>query len=364
MTDDDLTYMHRAIDASRRARYTSPNPRVGAVVVSDGRIIGEGWHEGAGRPHAETQALAGIDATGATMYVTLEPCMHHGHTGPCAPAVAEAGVARVVVAVEDPDPRVAGKGIAHLRKAGVEVATGVGAVEAADAIAPYLHHRRTGRAFLTLKLAVGLDGRVAAADGTSRWITGAETRAYVHERRVEADAVLVGAGTALADDPSLTARDAQAPRQPVRIVADRAGRVPAGAKLFAEPRETLAPTRRADGTSHAAHDAVLSWKESGAEVLVLPATDAGVDVRALLEALGDRGFTEVFCEGGVTLATSLLRDGLVDRLELHTGAVMFGSGPSIGDLGLGTIDEASRWRRVRTVGSGDDVISVYAPEGA
>lgn len=377
MSEADINHMRRAIELSRRAPYTSPNPRVGAVLVREGRVVGEGWHEGSGTPHAETIALGGVDAAGATMYVTLEPCTHRGHTAPCAPAVVDAGVGRVVIGLEDPDARVAGSGVAYLRGRGVEVETGVAAAEIADLLAPYLKQRRSGRAFLTLKLASGLDGRIAAADGSSRWITGTHTRAYVHARRVEADAVLIGAGTALADDPALTARDADPIRQPVKVVVDSTGRVPASLALMREPRETLAPVRRPDGSfGRARHPSVIvatttavppdkriEWKDAGAEVVELPPAPEGVDVGALLDVLGERGFTEILCEGGAELATSLLRGGLVDRLEIHVGGVLLGrEGRQIGDLGIGTIADAPRWRRLSTTASGNDSILVYEPE--
>lgn len=377
MSEADIKHMRRAIEFSRRAPYTSPNPRVGAVVVRDGHVIGEGWHEGSGTPHAEAIALAGVEAAGATLYVTLEPCTHRGHTGPCAPAIVDAGVRRVVVGLEDPDPRVAGDGIAYLRARAVEVDAGMAASEISGLLAPYLKHRRTGRAFLTLKLATGLDGRIAAADGTSRWITSPETRAYVHARRVEADAVLIGAGTSLHDDPALTARDVDAIRQPVKVVVDSSGRVPPSLTLMRGPRETLAPTRRPDGsfgrarhpsvivatTTGVSHEKRIEWKDAGAEVVELPSVPDGVDIGALLDVLGERGFMEVFCEGGAELATSVVRRGLVDRLEIHVGGVLFGrEGRQIGDLGIATIADAPRWRRLSTFSSGNDSILVYEPE--
>ena len=375
MSEADRQHMCRAIELTRRARYTSPNPRVGAVLVRAGEVIGEGWHEGAGTAHAETMALEGASAEGATIYVTLEPCNHHGHTKPCTEALIEAGVARVVVGLIDPDPRVAGAGLARLIEAGIEVEHGLLADEIGSLLAPYVKQRTTGRAFLTLKLATGLDGRIAAADGTSRWITGPETRSYVHARRVEVDAVLIGAGTALADDPALTARDVDAPRQPVRVLADGSGRLPTTLAAFRRD-ETLAPTRRSDGsfgvarhpavmvatTDRVTHERSLEWKAAGAEVLVLPELDDGVDVGALLQVLGERGFVEVLCEGGAELATWLLRHGLVDRLEIHIGGLLLGDGPQIGDLGIPTIAEAPRWRRVSTFAAGNDSLIVYEPE--
>src|SRR5687768_16450232 len=193
--------MTRALELASRPPFTSPNPRVGAVVVRDGRVVSEGIHEGAGTPHAEVRALDGVDAIGATLYVNLEPCTHHGRTPPCAPAVIEAGIARAVIAIEDPDRRVAGKGIEMLRAAGLEVVVGTCAQAAGDLNRAYLHQRATKRPLVTLKLALSLDGKVAAANGSSKWITGAEARARVHARRLECDAVLIGAGTVLADDP-------------------------------------------------------------------------------------------------------------------------------------------------------------------
>ncbi|MGH2807694.1 MAG: bifunctional diaminohydroxyphosphoribosylaminopyrimidine deaminase/5-amino-6-(5-phosphoribosylamino)uracil reductase RibD, partial [Actinomycetota bacterium] len=205
---DDRFFMARAIELARIPLHTSPNPRVGAVVVRDGEVIGEGYHFGAGRPHAETEALRGVDdARGATVYVNLEPCMHRAETPPCAPALVEAGVARVVAALEDPDERVRGRGFEYLREHGVEVTGGVMAAEARALNAAFIHQRTTGRPLVTLKLALTIDGRLAASDGTSRWVTGPEARAVVHRRRAETDAILVGSGTVLADDPSLTARD-------------------------------------------------------------------------------------------------------------------------------------------------------------
>lgn len=345
-------YMERALELARRPAFTSPNPRVGAVVVRDGEVIGEGAHMGAGTAHAEAVALDGVDARGATVYVTLEPCNHHGRTPPCAPLLVDAGVARVVAAVEDPDPRVQGSGLDVLRAAGIEVATGVLAAEAERLNRPYLHHRRTGRTFVSLKLALTLDGHMTAADGSSQWITGPAARAIVHARRLECDAVLVGAGTILADDPRLTVRDVPAPRQPLRVVVDAKGRVPPTAALFdVSGGGTLVATSAA-----CPHDAQIAWKEAGAEVLVLPESTEGVDLTALTGALGERGVVEVLCEGGPRLASALLAAGLVGRLELHYGPLVTGGGLSLGDLGITSIDEALRFRTEDVARAGDDVL--------
>ena len=266
--DPDEAWMARAVTLAEGGRGTvSPNPMVGAVLVRDGRVVGEGFHRAAGQPHAEAVALAaaGAAAAGATCYVTLEPCAHHGRTPPCADALVAAGVARVVAAVPDPDPRVDGAGLARLRAAGVAVAVGAGAEAAATQNAAYLTHRRLGRPRVTLKAAASLDGKVAAPDGTSKWITGPAARADAHRLRAEADAVMVGAGTALADDPRLTVRlPGWAGRQPLRVLVDAAGRVGADGHLFDGEAETLVAT-----TPAAPPAAVEAWKAAGAEVLIV-----------------------------------------------------------------------------------------------
>ena len=356
---DDERPMRRAIEIARGPAFTSPNPRVGAVLVRDGRILSEGAHEGAGTPHAEAVAIAGGgDVSGATCYVTLEPCSHHGRMPPCAPAIVEAGITRVVAAIEDPDPRVSGGGVAYLRDRGVEVVVGVLEREASDLNAPYLHHRRTGRPLVTLKLALTLDGRAAAADGSSRWITGAESRREVHRRRREVDAVMVGAGTVVTDDPSLTVRDVPATRQPARVVLDPSGRVDPSARVFSDEGEVIVLT-----TERSGHDRHVAWKEAGAEIVVLPEKDGRVDLGALVERFATTGWLEVMCEGGGELATALLRADLVDRLELYTGPVLAGSGgPDIGDLGIATLDAAPRFRLVSVDRFENDIRAMYVKE--
>ena len=355
MIPQDELHMARALELARLAPFTSPNPRVGAVVVRDDEVVAEGAHLGAGTPHAEAVALAGIDGRDATLYVNLEPCNHHGRMPPCAPAIAEAGVRRVVAAIPDPDPRVSGSGFAFLRARGVEVIEGVLADKAAWLNAPFLHHRRTGRTFITLKLASTLDGRLAARDGSSRWITNEETRRFVHARRLEADAVLVGSGTILADDPSLTVREMEAPRQPLALVLDSRGRIPAKAGIFARGDVVMVTTVSCP------HDKQLEWKEAGAEVLVLPASEGRVDLAALVTETGRRGLLEIFCEGGATLATELIRQEMVDRLELHLGPKIVGpGGPSLGDVGVETMPAAAGFRLVEAHVSGDDVVATYA----
>ena len=354
---DDERFMKAAIELALAPRFTSPNPRVGSVIVMDGEIVAGAAHEGPGTPHAEVAALAAApDARGATCYVTLEPCAHHGRTPPCAPALVDAGIVRVVAALEDPDDRVAGRGFEYLRSHGVRVDAGVAAREAEDMNVAYLHQRRTGTPLVTVKLALTLDGRLAAPDGSSVWITGDEARAVVHRRRQEVDAVMVGAGTVATDDPSLTVRDVPAGRQPARVIVDSKGRVDTGSSVFAPGAEVIVAT-----TDASPHDRHVAWKEAGAEVLVLPRRDGGVDLDALLEELSRRSWLEIMCEGGGELATSLLRHDLVQRLEIYHGAVLAGrGGPDIGALGIDSLTRAPRFRLVTHQRLGDDLRAIYA----
>lgn len=349
--DADERYMTRALELAAAAPFTSPNPRVGAVVVRDDRVLAQGAHLGAGTPHAEAVALQDADARGSTLYVNLEPCTHQGRMPPCAPAIVEAGVARVVIATEDPDPRVAGQGISFLRAQGIEVTDGTCAPEAEELNAAYLHQRRTGRPLLTLKLALSLDGKLGAADGTSRWITGEQARRQVHRRRLGADAILVGAGTVVTDDPALTAREVDAQRQPARVLCDSSGRVPPTARVFGEGEVVVMTTIASP------HPVKTRWKEAGAEVVVVPEDrHGGVDLRAVVENLGQRGWLEVYCEGGAGLATSLLRDDLVDRLELFFGPLLLGGdGIGLGPLGVESMDRAERWETISSASLGADV---------
>lgn len=349
--------MQRALalaDAVRRT--TAPNPWVGCVILRDGEIVGEGATASPGGPHAEAAAVAaaGERARGGTAVVTLEPCAHTGRTGPCSDALLDAGVSRVVVALEDPDVRVRGSGIARLRARGVSVEVGPGAVEAARSLAPYLHHRRTGRAYCLLKTATSLDGRTTAADGSSRWITGPEARADALELRADSQAVVVGSGTALADLPALTARDVTAPvaRPPLRVLLDARGRVGATGPLF-DP--SLAPTLVLT-TEGAAAAAVDAWRAAGAKVdVVAPgASGRGVDLTATLEVLGSHGVLQAMVEGGASLHGALLAAGLVDRLVAYVAPVALGADgrPAFAGPGPAGVAEAPRWtllshRRVR-----------------
>jgi diaminohydroxyphosphoribosylaminopyrimidine deaminase/5-amino-6-(5-phosphoribosylamino)uracil reductase len=354
-TDDDG--MARALARAAEVPFTSPNPRVGAVVVRDGQIIAEGSHRGPGHAHAEAAALESVDATGATVYVTLEPCVHHGRTPPCVPALVTASVARVVVAMEDPDPRMRGEGLKQLKADGIEVVTGVRADEAAELNAAYVHQRITGRVYLRLKLALTLDGRLAAPDRSARWITGGEARARVHQRRASADAIMVGAGTVAADDPRLTARSGSLSRRPARVIIDSSGSTRPDARVFDPGGEIIVAT-----TARCPHETQTAWKEKGAEVLVLAESPEGVDLGALLRSLSERGWLEVLCEGGARLATSLLAGGHVDRLELHYGPLLAGrGGPDLGDLGTTTLRDALRWDVTAMERAGDDMLLSLTP---
>ncbi len=311
--------MARALELARRGMYTTtPNPRVGCVVVQDGAIVGEGWHERAGEPHAEIHALraAGTQARGATAFVTLEPCAHQGRTPPCNQALIAAKVARVVAAMRDPNPLVAGRGIAALDAAGIATTCGVLETEAQELNAGFVSRMTRGRPWLRLKIAASLDGRTALANGHSQWITGADARRDGHLWRARACGVLTGVGTVRDDDPQLTVRDVETPRQPVRIVVDSRLETPASARV-------LGPgTLIAAAVDDPARARALS--ERGAEVIVLPNAAGKVDLAALLRELARREMNEIHVEAGVRLNGSLLREGLVDELLVYIAPRVLG----------------------------------------
>jgi diaminohydroxyphosphoribosylaminopyrimidine deaminase/5-amino-6-(5-phosphoribosylamino)uracil reductase len=310
--------MRRALALARRGRYTAaPNPMVGAVVVAaDGSIAGEGWHRRAGEPHAEVLALAaaGERARGAAVHVTLEPCAHFGRTPPCADALVAAGVAKVVASHRDPDRRTAGRGFAQLAAAGIEIEVGAAAEAALELNLAYLTHRLRHRPAVTLKWAASLDGKTATATGASRWITGDAARRRALELREEHDAVLVGSGTVLADDPLLTRRLGLAGRANLRVVLDRRLRVPPGARLFTGAGEVAIFTESRDADKRAALEA------RGARVLVLPA----VEPRAVLVELGGRGVSSVLVEGGGEVAASFVASGLWERVVAFVAPKLVG----------------------------------------
>ncbi|MBE9608666.1 bifunctional diaminohydroxyphosphoribosylaminopyrimidine deaminase/5-amino-6-(5-phosphoribosylamino)uracil reductase RibD [Chitinilyticum piscinae] len=351
-TAQDHGYMQRAIDIAALGLYTTtPNPRVGCVIVRDGHVVGEGWHARAGEPHAEVHALrqAGELARGATAYVTLEPCSHHGRTPPCADALLAAGVARVIAAMRDPNPLVAGRGLARLAAAGVAVASGLLQAQALAQNAGFISRMVRQRPWLRLKTACSLDGRTALANGESKWITGAAARADVQRWRARSCAMLTGIGTVLADDPQLTVRDFPVERQPLRVVLDRELRTPPSAKLLAMPGVLLF-TAAQDATRQAA------LRERGAEIVMLPVAGNRLPLAMVLAALAQRGCNEVMLEAGATLAGSALRAGLVDELLLYQAPVLLGDpGRGVASLELASMQDKLVPRVIERRMLGDDL---------
>jgi diaminohydroxyphosphoribosylaminopyrimidine deaminase/5-amino-6-(5-phosphoribosylamino)uracil reductase len=326
-SDFDRFAMQRALTlAARGLETTDPNPRVGCVIAQRGRVIGEGWHERAGEAHAEVAALrtAGGQAAGATAYVTLEPCSHHGRTPPCVEALIAARVARVVIGALDPNPLVDGQGAAALRAAGIVVESGLLEAEAAELNAGFFRRMRHGRPLIRVKLAMSLDGRTALANGESRWITGEAAREDVQRWRARSSAVLTGVGTVLADDPRLDVRlpaeGGAARRQPLRIVLDTQLRTPAGARLFESPGEVLILTALASPDDARA----ASLTARGARLESLPLEGNRVALSAALDRLGELELNEVLVEAGATLAGELLRQSLADELLLYVGPRLLG----------------------------------------
>lgn len=358
----DLAHMRAALALARRGLgSTWPNPSVGCVIVRNGRVVGRGVTGAGGRPHAEQLALAmaGPAARGATAYVTLEPCAHHGRTPPCADALIAAGVARVVAATGDPFEAVDGRGLARLREAGVTVELGLLAEEAEGVAAGFLTRVRLGRPLVTLKLASTLDGRIATRDGQSRWITGPEARRAVHLMRAGHDAVMVGVGTVVADDPDLTCRLPGLRRTGlVRVVADGHLRTPLTARLVATARAAPTWYLHRNGASPERRDAM---REAGVRLIEVAGSEAEFDPGSALAALGEAGLTRVLVEGGSRLAAALLRAGLVDRLVwFHAPSVLGGDGfPAAQAFGVATLDAMPRFRRVASRSVGDDMLTEF-----
>ena len=345
-------HMERALELAGQALGTvSPNPAVGAVIVKDGRIVGEGRTQPPGQAHAEVGALAqaGEAARGAAMYVTLEPCAHHGRTPPCIDAVIEAGLSAVHVATLDPDPRTNGKGIDLLREANIAVTVGEGEAAAKETIEAFAKHVATGLPFVTAKFAMSLDGKVATATGASRWISGDESRRRAHHLRATSDAVMVGIGTVLADDPRLSVRDVPVRgAQPLRVVIDSKGRLPSASAMLAEPGETLVFT------------AAGREAETGSKAASVPTSgDGAVDLAEAMAHLGGRGTTSVLVEGGPTLLGALFDAGLVDKVVAFVAPAVLGGaaapGP-VGGAGIAAIADALRLERVRYEHAGDDMM--------
>jgi diaminohydroxyphosphoribosylaminopyrimidine deaminase/5-amino-6-(5-phosphoribosylamino)uracil reductase len=354
MTEGDAHFMRIALAEAAKGN-ASPNPHVGAVVVANGEIVGRGYHPERGREHAEVAALriAGERARGATLYVSLEPCNHHGRTPPCTDAIVAAGIARVVTAVLDPNPHVVGGGNAKLRAMGIEVVEGVEAEAGARVIAPWAKHVKTGRPFVRHQLATSLDGRIASATGISKWITGPEIRKRVHAMRAAADAVVVGIGTALADDPALTPRDVdpiEGRPAPLRVVVDSSGRLPDHAQLVRTARShpTLVVT-----SEQANVDPLVAH---GVRVARVPRGDGGLELGAVLDALGKLDLVDVLVEGGARLAGKLVEQDLVDELHWMVAPLALGDRGAASLVGLSPAspDYAPRYRLDRVDRVGDD----------
>jgi diaminohydroxyphosphoribosylaminopyrimidine deaminase / 5-amino-6-(5-phosphoribosylamino)uracil reductase len=352
--------MRRALELAERARgLTSPNPMVGAVVVTAaGEIVGEGFHARAGGPHAEIGALraAGARARGATLYVTIEPCAHHGRTPPCAPAVIEAGVARVVVAIGDPNPLVAGRGVELLRGAGIEVRVGVAAAEAERQNRVFLTAMRERRPHVTLKAGMTLDGKIADLHGASRWITGDAARHRAHRLRSESDAIVVGIGTVLRDDPELTVRLGEPwPREPLRVVLDTAARTPVGARLIRAGRPSSAVIAVGAG---APEPRVRALAAAGATIVACGTRDGRVDLGALLTELFARDVRAVLVEGGGEVHGAFLDAGLVDRVAMFAAPLLIGgrgATPVVGGAGR-ELKSAVRLGGFTVTPLGDDLL--------
>ena len=364
---DDHRFMALAQALGRRGLgRVWPNPAVGAVVVrwepSGPVIVGRGWTQPGGRPHAETEALrrAGAAARGATLYVTLEPCSHHGKTPPCADAVIAAGITRVVAAIEDPNPEVAGKGFARLKAAGIAVEVGLGAPEARRDHAGFLRRIADGRPHVTLKLAVTADDKAGAAGRRPLAITGAPARARAHLMRAQNDAILVGIGTVLADDPELTCRlPGMAPRSPVRVVLDGRLRLPLSSRLVAGSRTVPLWVMTASDAPIAAEQAL---REQGAEVIRVARRQGGLDLAEILARLGDRGLTRLLVEGGPIVAASFLADGLVDEAVLMRSSRAIGGGAidALEGLPLGVLTDSPQFTRLAVEPVGDDTVELFA----
>ena len=363
---EDIRWMRAALGLARRAvGSTAENPAVGCVIVRDGVVVGRGATQPGGRPHAETEALrqAGAAARGATAYVTLEPCAHHGQTPPCAEALASAGLSRVVAAIRDPDPRVDGGGLLALERVGIEVVTNVLSEDAAQLMAGFLARLKSGRPHVTLKLATSLDGRIATASGNSKWITGPEARARGHLMRARSDAILVGIGTVLADDPLLDCRlPGLEARSPARIVLDSTLRLPAGCRLLA----TAARLRTIILTTDAANPGTVAGLEAkGCEVRLIGSDEDGrVDLVAAFAMLGDLGFGRVLVEGGGSVAAGLIKGGLVDEIDWFRAPLVLGGDglPGVAQLGLERVAQAPRMIRISVETIGHDILEIFRLE--
>lgn len=356
----DIKYMQIALELAKLGTgYTNPNPLVGAVIVKDDRIIGEGWHKAYGDHHAEVNAFlnAAEDVEGATMYVTLEPCSHYGKTPPCAKAIVEKKIKKVVIGLKDPNPLVAGKGIEILQKAGIEVVTGVLEEEGRKLNEIFLKYITTKLPFCIMKTAMTLDGKIASFTGDSRWVTGEASRQYVHELRHRVAGIMVGIGTVLADDPSLTTRLEQGRgSDPIRIVADSSARIPLEAKVLnleSDKKTIIAVTEKAEKNK------LKALEEKGAEVIVIPSKNGKVNLALLMRKLGERKIDSILLEGGSELNYTALEDGIVDKVNAFIAPKILGSNSAktpVGGLGKEYMRDAIKLRSIDVQRFGDDIM--------
>lgn len=351
---DHERFMRRALKlAARGAGRTSPNPAVGSVIVKDGRIIAEGYHKKAGRPHAEAAALSALEsgAKGSTLYVTLEPCCHFGKTPPCTDAIISSGIKKVVIGAVDPNPRVSGRGISLLRAAGILVTSGVLERECRKLNEAYNRYITAGVPFVTLKLAQTLDAKTATAGGESKWITGTASRALVHRMRSMADAVMVGSSTVISDDPELNVRHLRG-RDPLKVVLDTRLKTPLTARVFKGGVLLIFTTKEASPSK------IRKAAEAGAEVVVVPAVKGGVDLKRVLKELAKREVVSVMAEAGGTLAASLLREDLVDRLSVFISPTVIGSDglDAVGPLGVKRLKDALKIDDLTVKRVGTDIL--------
>jgi diaminohydroxyphosphoribosylaminopyrimidine deaminase/5-amino-6-(5-phosphoribosylamino)uracil reductase len=357
LRNDDKRWMKRTLRLAEKGRgRTSPNPMVGAVLVKDGEKVGEGYHARAGENHAEIVALktAGGEARGATLYINLEPCSHFGKTPPCAPALIEAGIKRVVVGMEDPNPLVKGRGLERLRTAGLEVEVGVFEEDCRKLNEAFIKYIQTKEPFVILKIASTLDGKIATQHGESRWITGEKSRRFVHRLRNESDGILVGIGTILKDDPLLTAR-VKAGRDPFRIILDSRLRIPEKAKVIEEnPDKTILAT-----TELAPKDKLKSLEKKGVRALILDTIDGKINLRSLLKRLGEMEMMSLLVEGGSEINGSFLTLGLVDKMFLFLSPKLLGGDQSpgiFGGRGMERLEDSVRFDQLRVKGVGEDFL--------
>jgi diaminohydroxyphosphoribosylaminopyrimidine deaminase/5-amino-6-(5-phosphoribosylamino)uracil reductase len=357
--------MRQALDLARQAQgTTSPNPWVGAVVVNQGRVVGQGYTRPPGGPHAEIVALeeAGAESRGATLYVTLEPCSHHGRTPPCTDAIVANGITKVIYGIEDPDARVSGNGHRQLEEAGIEVEVGDGADDTALLLEAYIKHRRTGLPFVTAKFAASIDGRIASASGDSRWVSGPMTLRWAHDGRTKLDAIMVGAGTVLIDDPQLTARPGGelAEHQPLRVVLDSTGRISPGAGVLSGVAKTIVAT-----TGRSSSEWRWSIEATGAEVLVLDEDpDGRVPLPELLRDLGSRGVVTLLLEGGGVLLGSFFDQRLVDKVTAVIAPMIIGAADApaaVAGRGAQVMRDAVRLNDMTVERLGDDVLVTGYP---